>query len=101
MKKIKSVINTKTTILGATPGAILGIDGHPHERFSFAPSFSGRFFLGNCPRTRKNYSYMIQAFWKLSCNDFERNDIQKVTGTKLLDNLLATPFGTTLKNALS
>ena len=23
--------NTKTTILGATPGAILGIGGHPHE----------------------------------------------------------------------
>ena len=36
--------NTKTTILGATPGAILGIDGHPHERFSFAPAFSERFF---------------------------------------------------------
>ena len=36
--------NTKTTILGATPGAIPGIDGHPHERFSFAPLFSERFF---------------------------------------------------------
>ena len=24
----------KTTILGATPGAIPGIDGNPHERFS-------------------------------------------------------------------
>ena len=34
--------NTKTAILGATPGAILGIDGDPHERFSFAPPF--RFF---------------------------------------------------------
>ena len=36
--------NTKTKILGATPGAIPGIDGNPHERFSFAPAFSERFF---------------------------------------------------------
>ena len=36
--------NTKTAILGATPGAIPRIDGNPHERFSFAPSFSERFF---------------------------------------------------------
>ena len=36
--------NTKATILGATPGAIPGIDGSPNERFSFAPSFSERFF---------------------------------------------------------
>ena len=35
--------NTKTTILGATPGVILRIDGHPHERFSFVPEFSERF----------------------------------------------------------
>ena len=35
--------STKTTILGATPGAIPGIDGNPHERFSFAPAFSERF----------------------------------------------------------
>ena len=38
------LINTKTTILGATPGAIPGIDGNPHERFSFAPTFVERFF---------------------------------------------------------
>ena len=37
------LINTKTNILGATPGAIPGIDGNPHERFSFAPAFSERF----------------------------------------------------------
>ena len=36
--------NTETTILGATPGAIPGINGNPHERFSFAPPFSERFF---------------------------------------------------------
>ena len=36
--------NTKTTILGATPGAIPGIDGNPHEIFSFAPPFSEPFF---------------------------------------------------------
>ena len=36
--------NTKPTILGATPGAIPGIDGNPHEIFSFAHAFSERFF---------------------------------------------------------
>ena len=36
--------NTKTTIHGATPGAIPGIDGNPHETFSFAQAFSERFF---------------------------------------------------------
>ena len=36
--------NMKTTILGATPGAIPGIHGNPHEKFSFAPAFSERFF---------------------------------------------------------
>ena len=39
-----SMSNTKTTILGATPGAAPGIGGNPHERFSFAPAFSERFF---------------------------------------------------------
>ena len=44
--------NTKATILGATPGAIPGIDGNPNERFSFAPSFSERFFQNwGGPRT--------------------------------------------------
>ena len=36
--------NAKTTILGATPGEIPGIDGNLHERFSFAPAFSEHFF---------------------------------------------------------
>ena len=38
--------NTKTQNLGATPGAIPGIDGNPHEfqRFLFAPAFSERSF---------------------------------------------------------
>ena len=36
--------NTKTTILGATLGAIPGSDGNPHEIFAFAPPFSERFF---------------------------------------------------------
>ena len=46
--------NTKTTILGATPGAIPGVDGNPHEIFSFAPSILGAFFreLGWSPRAR-------------------------------------------------
>ena len=38
------LINTKPTILGATLGAIPGIAENPPERFSFAPSFSDRFF---------------------------------------------------------
>ena len=36
--------STKTRILGATPGVIPRIDGNPHERFSYAPPFSERFF---------------------------------------------------------
>ena len=35
--------NTGAKILGATPGAIPGIDGNPHERFSLAQAFSERF----------------------------------------------------------
>ena len=48
------LINTKPTILGATLGAIPGIAANPPERFSFAPSFSERFFenWGGPPRTR-------------------------------------------------
>ena len=52
--------NTKTTILGATPGAIPGIDGHPHERFSFAPPFSERFFENwGGPRVQEIWSLVI------------------------------------------
>ena len=36
--------NTKTTILGVTPGALPGSGGNPNERFSFAPPFSELFF---------------------------------------------------------
>ena len=35
----------KTTILGATSGAIRGVGGNPRERFSFGPAFSERFFM--------------------------------------------------------
>ena len=35
--------NAKTTILGATPGAIPGIDGNLHGSFSFAHAFSEGF----------------------------------------------------------
>ena len=49
--------NTNTTILGATPGAIPGIDGNPRERFSFAPAFSERFFKNwGGPRAPENLS---------------------------------------------
>ena len=48
--------NTKTRILGATPGAIPGIDGNAHERPSFSPAFSERVFKNWCgpppPRAR-------------------------------------------------
>ena len=48
--------NTKTTILGATLGAIPGIGGSPHERFSFAPPFSERFFENwGGPRAQENW----------------------------------------------
>ena len=40
----RDLSNTKTAILGATPGAIPGIDGNPHEIFSFAHAFSEVFF---------------------------------------------------------
>ena len=43
--------NAKTIVLGATPGAIPGLDGNPHERFSFAHALSERFFKnwgGSC-----------------------------------------------------
>ena len=46
--------NTKPVILGATPGAIPGIDGTRRERFSFAPYILGAFFqeeLGWSPCT--------------------------------------------------
>ena len=36
--------NTKATIVGAIPGAVLRIGGHPHERFSFAPIHSRSVF---------------------------------------------------------
>ena len=48
--------NTKTTILGATPEAIPGIDGKPHEQFSFAPAFSELFFKNwGGPRAPENF----------------------------------------------
>ena len=47
--------NTKAKIFGATPGAIPGIDGDPHERFLFAPAFSERFFKNwGGPRAPEN-----------------------------------------------
>ena len=49
----RDLSNTKTIILGATPGVIPGIDGNPHERLSFAPAFSERFFENwDGPRAR-------------------------------------------------
>ena len=53
----RNLSNSKPAILGATPGAILGIGGHPHERFSFAPVHSRSVFiqeLGWSPCARSN-----------------------------------------------
>ena len=47
-------------ILGATPGAILGIDGNPHESFSFAPAFSKSFFK-NWGRPRKPEKFTLTS----------------------------------------
>ena len=50
--------NTKTTILGATPGAIPRIHGNPHERFSFAPPFSESCFKNwGGPRAPDHYNH--------------------------------------------
>ena len=50
------LINTKPTILGATPGAIPGIAADPPERFSFAPAFSERVFRNwGGPRAPENW----------------------------------------------
>ena len=55
--------NTKTAILGATPGAIPRIDENPHERFSFAPSFSERFFENwGGPRVQEIFGPMVVIF---------------------------------------
>ena len=80
--------NTKATILGATLGAIPGIDGNPHERCSFAPSFSERLFreLGWSPRARPIYPCFTWHFWRL----FETTRKIKITfrGSKSLERLL-------------
>ena len=50
--------NTKATILGATLGAIPGIDGKPHERFSFAPAFSEHFLRMGVVPTRQILAHL-------------------------------------------
>ena len=40
----RDLINTETTILGATPGMIPQTDGNPHQRLSFAIVCAERFF---------------------------------------------------------
>ena len=53
----------KITILGATPGAIPGTDGNPHERFSFAHAFSERFFSKiGVVRVRQNFKGFVLRF---------------------------------------
>ena len=56
----RDLCNAKATILGATPGAIPGIDGNPHGRISFGHAFSERFFKNwGCPRAPET--------WPTSC----------------------------------
>ena len=54
--------NTKATILGATPGAIPGSDGNPHERFHL-PWYSRRFFsrIGVVPTRQKESSFYCEG----------------------------------------
>ena len=59
--------NTKTTILGATPRAIPGIDGNPHEGFSFAPPFLERFYENwGGPRTQEKRNFQASGGYKIS-----------------------------------
>ena len=56
------LINTKPTILGATLGAIPGIAANPPARFSFAPTFSERFFKNwGGPRAPDKLSHLIHV----------------------------------------
>ena len=50
--------NRKTTILGATPGAIPGIGGNPHERFLRAPR------CGSGPNCRLEGTPHSQGNWR-------------------------------------
>ena len=61
--------STKTTVLGATPGAIPGIDGNPHETFSFARAFSERFFKnwGGAHAPDFTYSWSFLLTVELLC----------------------------------
>ena len=58
--------DAKATILGATPGAILGFDGNLHEIFSFAPALSERFFKkwGGPPHARSFLECLRVCFSK-------------------------------------
>ena len=88
--------NTKARILRATPGAIPGIDGNPHERFSFAPLFSERFLrIGTVP-ARKNYRrtpyYVIifVIFTRIPPEDFHSNVTATSLSPSLQENMLRT-----------
>ena len=56
--------NVKTTILRATLRAIPGNGGNPNHRFSFAPSFSERFFKNwGGPRAPETLIRYVDVFW--------------------------------------
>ena len=63
--------NVKTTILGAAPGAIPGIDGNPHGRFSKKHAFSECFFKSwGCPRAQDTWTPRVKIFPKKSSDIF-------------------------------
>ena len=74
-----NLCNAKATILGATPRAIPGIDGNPHGRLSFAPTFSGRFSRIGAVPARQRKTKMI---FKKLCVKFA------IAQNKLFNNCL-------------
>ena len=61
-----------------TPGAIPGVDGNPHERFSFAPAFLERFFKNwGGPRASEQWNSVID--WERSF--FHRKELYSSKGT--------------------
>ena len=55
--------NAKATILGASPGAIPGIDGRPHQGLSFAPALSERFSRVGVVPTCQPKQEKEKLFW--------------------------------------
>ena len=73
--------NTKTKILGATPGAIPGIDGNPHERFSFAPAPLQKCVGDFCSI---NFGGFCREFsWRIFLGTFSHRNEERKSGDKI------------------